>query len=76
MSSPFAMLRNLIAEVLQVREDDIEETTSQDELEAWDSVGHLNLMLAIEEKYAIRMTVEDIGRMTSVPAILSRIEAS
>lgn len=76
MSDAFSMLRILIAEVLQISEGEIGESTDQEEIEAWDSVGHLNLMLAIEEQYAIRVSVEDIARLTSVPAILSHVEAS
>lgn len=71
-----SMLRILIAEVLQVSENEIGESTDQEQIEAWDSLGHLNLMLAIEEKYAIRLSIEDITRLTSVPAILSRIKVS
>ena len=75
MSEPFVRLRGLIAEVLRIGEAEIEESTAQEQLEAWDSVAHLNLMLALEEEYAIRISVEDIARLTSVQAILSHIGA-
>jgi acyl carrier protein len=76
VSEPFHRLRSLIAEVLRISEGEIQESTGQENLEAWDSVAHLNLMLALEEEYAIRIGVEEIARLTSVPAILSHIGAS
>ena len=38
----------------------IGEHTTQADVEAWDSVGHLNLMLLIEDEFGVTLEVTDI----------------
>lgn len=52
-------IRRLIANVLNV--DKIPDE--------WDSVHHLELMLAIEEQFGVTMTAEEMTRLTSLDAI-------
>ena len=63
-------IRDVMSGILHVPVGDIGPETSQADLETWDSVEHLNLMLAIEERFGISLEVEDLTRMTSVPAIM------
>jgi len=52
-------------------EDDmvIEDKTSSDDIEDWDSLNHINLVSAIEKEFEIRfalgelMTLKDVGAM-------------
>jgi acyl carrier protein len=47
----------------------IEDTTSSDDIEEWDSLNHINLVSAIEKEFEIRfalgelMTLKDVGAM-------------
>ena len=66
----FERLRALIATILQVPEAEIEEATTRDDLAAWDSVQHLNLMLAIEDEYSVQLDVDELQSLTNVRAIL------
>jgi len=55
-------------------EDDmvIENTTSSDEVEDWDSLNHINLVSAIEKEFKIKfalgelMTLKDVGAMVDL----------
>ena len=55
-------------------EDDmvIENSTSSDEIEDWDSLNHINLVSAIEKEFKIKfalgelMTLKDVGAMVDL----------
>jgi acyl carrier protein len=63
-----------MAAVLHVPADSVTASTTQDQCERWDSVEHLNLMLAIEERFGKRLDIETMARLTSVAAILGFLE--
>ena len=51
------------------------ESTSTD-VEFWDSLGHLRVCMALEERYGIEIPMEDIAELQSVPAIVTYLAAS
>jgi len=63
------LLKNTVAGVLGVNPDDINDDSSMDNLHEWDSVRHLNLVLAIEEVFGVSMTEEQSLEMLSFPLI-------
>jgi acyl carrier protein len=63
------LLKNTVAGVLGVSPDDINDDSSMDNLHEWDSVKHLNLVLAIEEVFGVSMTEEQSLEMLSFPLI-------
>jgi len=63
------LLKNTVAGVLGVNPDDINDDSSMDNLHEWDSVKHLNLVLAIEEVFGVSMTEEQSLEMLSFPLI-------
>ena len=46
------------------------EVDSLDPIEGWDSLAHVQLMLAVEEEFGVTLTTEEMADMTSIPAIL------
>jgi len=69
MTENETLLKNTVAGVLGVSPDDINDDSSMDNLHEWDSVKHLNLVLAIEEVFGISMTEEQSLEMLSFPLI-------
>lgn len=63
------LLKNTVASVLGVSPEDINDDSSMDNLHEWDSVKHLNLVLAIEEVFGVSMTEEQSLEMLSFPLI-------
>lgn len=51
-------------EVFEVDENQLEGLTYQS-IEAWDSVGHMGLVAALEEKFLIMMEMDDIIEFSS-----------
>jgi acyl carrier protein len=62
-------LSQTVAEVLGVTPDELLEESSPDTIASWDSLGHLNLVIALEEEFRIRLSAEDMLAMRSVRAI-------
>jgi acyl carrier protein len=54
--------------------EQIDENTSQQDVEKWDSLGHLNLVVALEEEFDVLFEPEEIAEMTSAQKIISKIE--
>lgn len=68
-------LRALFAEIFHVQPADVTAETQFGELPQWDSMGHMDLMVALETKYGIEISAETISQLISIPAIISHIEA-
>jgi acyl carrier protein len=63
-------LLHVIADELKVAPDTLGAASGTDTVEAWDSLGHLNVILAVEEAFGIRFPSEAIPQLTSVGALL------
>jgi acyl carrier protein len=54
---------NIMASVFEVDQSSINENTSPDSLDEWDSINHMNLILALEEQFEVSFTDEEIVDM-------------
>ena len=62
-------LHKTISDVLGIPESSIDEKSSQDNIEKWDSLSHLNLVMAIESEFEVQLSPEDSMDMLSVKLI-------
>lgn len=69
-------VKELISSIFSVSSESISEYATQDQIPGWDSIGHLNLMLAVEETFGIRVGVEQMPELVSLTAIVSYLDAS
>lgn len=53
----------------------IKETTTPEDLRAWDSMAQITLLFLIETEFGVSFTAKEAGELTSVTAILNTIEA-
>jgi acyl carrier protein len=67
-------LQNAISATLKVPAGKITATTTDEEIGAWDSLGHVNLMMALEETFGVYLDVEDFPKLNSVPAIIEYLK--
>jgi acyl carrier protein len=72
--SLFERVQTTIATTLKVPVSSITTATRDADVPAWDSLGQLNLMMALEQTFGLTLDVEDFSTLTSVPAILAYIE--
>jgi acyl carrier protein len=62
-------VRGIAADVFAVDAKTLSAGSSPEQVNAWDSVQHLNLVLAIEGKYGIQFEPEEMERMKNLGAI-------
>ena len=62
-------LKQVMATVLGVPVAAISESTSMDTVESWDSIKHMNLVLALEEEFGLSIPDEDAANITSYQLI-------
>ncbi len=67
-------LRAIFESVLGAPSDQINDDSSPDNLPAWDSVAHLNLVMAIEETFGLSFTPEETMDLTSFKLLRWTIE--
>lgn len=70
----FQKLQAVFVDVFSAAPEDITPELQFGELPAWDSMGHMDLMVALETAFGIEITAETISALISVPAILQHIE--
>jgi acyl carrier protein len=62
-------VEDVVARVFGVERTDIDERSSPDTVEGWDSMGHLNLVLELERDFALSIAVADAIEMADVRSI-------
>lgn len=62
-------VRALLAEALQVPLEEVTPDLSFGDLPQWDSMGHMEVMLRLEERFGIEINAENIALLTSLPVI-------
>jgi citrate synthase len=61
----------LLAEIFQLPAETIPPDLALGRIPQWDSMGHMGLMLALEERFGVEVNADTIGALTSLPAILN-----
>jgi acyl carrier protein len=62
-------LKQVMATVLGVPVAEIGPDASQDTLKSWDSLKHMNLVLALEQAFGVQIPDEDAADITSYALI-------
>ena len=65
--------REVIAAVLGVEPDAISDTDSPRTLPQWDSVMHLQLLLALEEEFGVQFSPDEMAQLSTIGLIRERI---
>ena len=60
---------NVMSLVLEVPPEEINEESSTDSIDNWDSLRHLNLVLGLEEEFDISIPDEEVGNMVNYKII-------
>jgi len=71
----FDQIRTMASDLFGVPVERITSDSSPQTLEAWDSIQHLNLVLAVEEKFSLQLSPEEIERMTNIGETAKLIES-
>lgn len=67
-------IRRIVADVLEVPLETVDGASSPDTIATWDSLHHLNLVLALEQELGVQFTPEEIEQLLSVELIAALVE--
>ncbi|HMD16693.1 MAG TPA: acyl carrier protein [Terriglobales bacterium] len=73
-ASTFEQVRSVASDIFGIPAAEITTESSPETIENWDSMQHLNLVLAIEEKFGVQLEPEDIEQMKSIGAVAALVE--
>jgi acyl carrier protein len=62
-------IKAVVSAVLNISIDDINNDSAPDNIESWDSLNHMNLIVALEEEFEIIFEEEDIEDMLNFQLI-------
>ena len=68
-------VRTILAAVLRISSSDISSDTSTDTVDGWDSLAHMNLIVAIENKYNISLDEQEIVEVTNLVSLTQLVES-
>ncbi|MFN0088637.1 MAG: acyl carrier protein [Blastocatellia bacterium] len=66
----FHRVQQIIADLFNLPLEKITPGSSPDTIESWDSLQHLNLVLALEQEFGLQFAPEEIEQMLSVELIV------
>jgi len=64
----------LLVEALQVPPEVVTPDLSFGDLPQWDSMGHMEVMMHLEEHFGVEINADTIAALTSIPQICSYLE--
>ncbi len=67
-------VQSLLAEAIQVPEQMVTPDMSFGDLPQWDSLGHMEIMLRLEEEFGITIDTDRIAQLISIPEICRFLE--
>jgi acyl carrier protein len=67
-------IRMLLADVFQQPLENIKKDLAFGDLPQWDSMGHMDVMIALEERFGVEITADTITKLTSLPAIYTYLK--
>ncbi len=69
-----ARIKDVMSAVFEVDADSINEESSQDNIENWESIKTLDLIVALEDEFGVTIPLEEVGNMTNFKYIKLMIE--
>ena len=67
-------IKDVMAGVFGIDAESINEDSSQDNIEQWDSIKTLDLIVSLEEEFDVSIPLEEVGNMTNYKYIKLTLE--
>ena len=74
MSDIETRVKQVAADVFGTSPDQITAESSPETIDSWDSVQHLNLVLALEQELGVRIDPEEIERMKTIGDVIALVK--
>ena len=70
----FRQLKEIFIDVLDLDEVELTDATTANDIEEWDSLSHIQLIVAIEKNFGIKFTSLEIMKWKNVGEMVNSIE--
>jgi acyl carrier protein len=70
----YARLREIFEDVFDDDSIDVRPALSAKDVDGWDSLTHIRLILSIERAFEVKFSTSEIGRMENVGALVALIK--
>ena len=70
----FSKLNEIFIDVLDLDEVELTDATSANDIEEWDSLSHIQLIVAVEKTFGIKFTSLEIMKWKNVGEMVSTME--
>lgn len=70
----YSKLKEIFIDVLDLDEVELTDETSANDIEEWDSLSHIQLIVAIEKTFGIKFTSLEIMKWKNVGEMVSTME--
>ena len=67
-------VKELVSEALQIPISQVSEGLSLGDIPQWDSMGHMGIMLLLEERFNVEIDTSILNTLTSIPSICAFLE--
>tara|TARA_B100000900_G_scaffold233876_1_gene198559 strand:- start:4368 stop:4613 length:246 start_codon:yes stop_codon:yes gene_type:complete len=67
-------LKKIMSIIFSTPIENIDDNASDETIEGWDSIAHINLTVALEEEFGIQFEVSDIPELITYKEILAKIK--
>jgi acyl carrier protein len=69
-------LKAVMSAILEVDPSSLNEDSSVETVPGWDSLQQMNLIIAIEDEFNIRLPEDELVNLTSLPALQDAVDRS
>ena len=67
-------IKNVMSSVFGISKEDIKTDASPDNIESWDSLKHMNLIVALEEEFNFELSDDEIVEMMNYKLLIEIVE--
>lgn len=67
-------LQEIFRDMLDLEDLVLENKTTADDIEEWDSLAHINLVVAIEREYSIKFALGELQDLKNIEDMIKLIE--
>lgn len=71
----FEEIKQIIIDILDDENLDITMETNADNIEDWDSLAQMNIMVSVSKKFKVKFNVEEIASLHNVGDLVKAVEA-
>ena len=73
MEEIYERLNEVFRDFFDDEDIELDEETTADDIDDWDSLNHITLMAAVEDEFGIRFTMGEVSGMKNVGEMVSLI---